>query len=372
MATITLNGVTKRFAGDALEALSGVSLNITHGEFIVLVGPSGCGKTTLLRIVAGLETATEGEVRVDGKDISSVSPGDRNIAMVFQNYALFPHLTVADNIGFGLKIRRTPKAERLERVGEAAQLLGLYEYLDRRPGELSGGQRQRVAMGRAIVRRPVAFLMDEPLSNLDAKLRVEMRAEIRRLQRRLGATMIYVTHDQTEAMTMGDRVVVLNRGVVQQVASPTDLYRYPANVFVGRFIGAPSMNLVRGTWKLGELYVANQRVPGNIKATNPDSGDVTIGARPEDVIMVPVRGESALLSGRVVLVENLGKEAQVHLEVDGGANACEKGAFVAVSNPTDAPSVGDTVGLGVDVDKIHLFDPESGESLRPDVSRRQR
>ena len=364
MATIALSGVTKRFEDDAPEVLAAVNLEIADSEFMVLVGPSGCGKTTLLRIVAGLETATSGEVRVDGEDISSVRPGDRNIAMVFQNYALFPHLTVEENIGFGLKIRRTPKAERRERVVEAATLLGLHEYLDRRPGELSGGQRQRVAMGRAIVRRPAAFLMDEPLSNLDAKLRVEMRAEISRLQRRLAATTIYVTHDQTEAMTMGDRVVVLNRGVVQQVASPTDLYRYPANEFVGRFIGAPSMNLVRGSLNTGELHVAGRCVPGKIKATSPNSGDVTVGARPEDVKIGPLEGESVVLSGRVVLVENLGREAQIHLEIDEGANLSDGGTFVAVGNPTNAPSVGEMVGLGFDVDKIHLFDRESGVSLR--------
>ena len=342
-----------------------MSLDIDDGEFIVLVGPSGCGKTTLLRIVAGLESATEGRVLLDGADISGVRPGDRNIAMVFQNYALFPHLTVAENIGFGLRIRGASKADRRPRVADAARLLGLEEFLDRRPGELSGGQRQRVAMGRAIVRNPAVFLMDEPLSNLDAKLRVEMRAEISRLQRALAATTIYVTHDQTEAMTMGDRVVVLDRGVVQQVADPAELYERPANVFVARFIGAPTMNLLRATAIGGSLYVGGRELPSRGPVAPSADSEVLLGARPEHVRIVAVDSSEALVSGEVELVEHLGKEAQVHLEVDARIIAGDDGAFVATVDPAAAPSVGATVGVGLDPDTVHVFDPVSGAALRP-------
>ena len=364
MASISLENITKRFADDGPDALATVDLKIDDGEFIVLVGPSGCGKTTLLRVVAGLESATEGRVLLGGRDISNVRPGDRNIAMVFQNYALFPHLTVAENIGFGLRIRGASKAERRPRVAEAAELLGLGEFLDRRPGELSGGQRQRVAMGRAIVRNPAVFLMDEPLSNLDAKLRIEMRAEISRLQRKLAATTIYVTHDQTEAMTMGDRVVVLDRGVVQQVAGPAELYQRPANVFVARFIGAPTMNLLRGASRDGALHVADRRVKGSERIVADVHGDVLVGARPEHVRIVPSVGDEAVITGRVALVEHLGKEAQVHLDVDDDVNAADGGAFVATIDPADAPDQGATVGVGFDLDMTHFFDPASGTALR--------
>ena len=364
MASVTLEAITKRFDADSPEALSTVSLEIDDGEFIVLVGPSGCGKTTLLRIVAGLESASEGRVLLDGADISGVRPGDRNIAMVFQNYALFPHLTVAENIGFGLRIRGASKADRRPRVAEAARLLGLEEYLDRRPGELSGGQRQRVAMGRAIVRNPAVFLMDEPLSNLDAKLRVEMRAEISRLQKTLAATTIYVTHDQTEAMTMGDRVVVLDKGVVQQVAVPAELYERPVNVFVARFIGAPTMNLLRAAARGRGLYVGEREMSGRGPITPPVDGDVLLGARPEHVRIVAVDSPEALITGDVALVEHLGKEAQVHLDVDAGIIAGDDDTFIATVDPADAPSPGATVGVGFDPSTVHIFDPETGEALR--------
>ena len=365
MASISLESITKRFTDDGPDALATVDLKIDDGEFIVLVGPSGCGKTTLLRVVAGLESATEGRVLLDGRDISNVRPGDRNIAMVFQNYALFPHLTVAENIGFGLRIRGASKAERRPRVAQAAELLGLGEFLDRRPGELSGGQRQRVAMGRAIVRNPAVFLMDEPLSNLDAKLRVEMRAEISRLQRKLAATTIYVTHDQTEAMTMGDRVVVLDQGVVQQVAGPAELYQSPANAFVARFIGAPTMNLLHGTWRNGVLYVADRPVEEEGRRNvQCDDGKVLLGARPEHIRIVPSSGREAVITGRVVLVEHLGKEAQVHLDVDDTVTASEGRPFVATVDPADSPDQGAKVGIGLDLRMMHFFDPESGASLR--------
>ena len=365
MASISLSAVTKRFDDVGPPALSEVDLDIEDGEFIVLVGPSGCGKTTLLRIVAGLETATAGELFIGGSDISGVPAGDRNIAMVFQNYALFPHLTVAENIGFGLKIRGMSKAERRTTVEKTASLLGLSPYLERRPGELSGGQRQRVAMGRAIVRQPAAFLMDEPLSNLDAKLRVEMRAEISRMQRRLSATTIYVTHDQTEAMTMGDRVVVLNKGVVQQIASPADLYRHPANAFVAQFIGAPTMNMLVGSITGGRLAVgtAQLEVPERFESA---AGPVLVGARPEHVGIVGVG--SGHINGHVVLVEHLGKEVQVHLEIgipldiaDARGDAPE--AFVATVDPGEAPVEGSDVDLVIDLDQVHLFDRDSGLAL---------
>jgi len=363
MAPIQLTGISKRFDGSETNALSALDLAINDGEFVVLVGPSGCGKTTLLRIVAGLETATAGEVRIGGRDVSNVRPGDRDIAMVFQNYALFPHLTVEENIGFGLRIRGTAKAERTERVVEAAELLGLGDLLHRRPGELSGGQRQRVAMGRAIVRRPVAFLMDEPLSNLDAKLRVEMRAEISRLQKTLATTTIYVTHDQVEAMTMGDRVVVLKDGVVQQVAAPAELYQRPANVFVGTFIGAPTMNLLRGKWSAGELHVNDRRLRFDRTTKIPRAGEVLVGTRPEHVRIVAAEQRSALVTGHVGLVENLGKEVQVHLDLQGDVSATSEAPFIATTEPESAPPEDSTVGIELDAGRIHLFEPASGKSF---------
>lgn len=376
MASISFQSVTKRFDSSAPAALSEVNFEINDGEFIVLVGPSGCGKTTLLRIVAGLETATNGKVLIDGSNVSNVSAGDRNMAMVFQNYALFPHLTVAENIGFGLKIRGINKTQRRAKVEEVAASLGLSPYLDRRPGELSGGQRQRVAMGRAIVRQPAAFLMDEPLSNLDAKLRVEMRAEISRMQRRLNATTIYVTHDQVEAMTMGDRVVVLDKGIVQQIASPAELYQNPANSFVARFIGAPTMNTLVAN-------VANSRLTiGHAEVDLPErfgvgDGPVLVGARPEHVHVYGAGSESGVaqghLRGTVVLAEHLGKEVQVHMSVEGmngsvpdedknTANVSE--VFVAAVDPSKAPLEGDDVEIVLNLDQIHMFDLDSGLTLR--------
>lgn len=375
MASISFHSVTKRFDNSAPPALSEVDFEIDDGEFIVLVGPSGCGKTTLLRIVAGLEVATKGKVVIGGSDISNVSAGDRNMAMVFQNYALFPHLTVAENIGFGLKIRGMNKTQRREKVEEVAASLGLSPYLDRRPGELSGGQRQRVAMGRAIVRQPAAFLMDEPLSNLDAKLRVEMRAEISRMQRRLSATTIYVTHDQVEAMTMGDRVVVLDKGIVQQIASPAELYQHPANSFVARFIGAPTMNTLVAN-------VANSRLAiGHAEVAVPErfgvaEGPVLVGARPEHVhVFESGRGNDDAqghLRGKVVLAEHLGKEVQLHMTVENmnGSPPGKESAkvevsevFVAAVDPSGAPIEGAEVEIVLNLDQIHMFDLDSGLTL---------
>ncbi|MCY4257032.1 MAG: sn-glycerol-3-phosphate ABC transporter ATP-binding protein UgpC [bacterium] len=360
MASISLNGITKVFSSDGPPALSEVDLDIADGEFIVLVGPSGCGKTTLLRIVAGLETSSGGELHIDGADVSNVPAGTRNIAMVFQNYALFPHLTVAENIGFGLKIRGVKKAERLAQVENVASLLGLSPYLARRPGELSGGQRQRVAMGRAIIRQPAAFLMDEPLSNLDAKLRVEMRGEISRMQRRLQATTIYVTHDQTEAMTMGDRVVVLNQGVVQQIGSPEHLYSNPANVFVAKFIGAPTMNMLVGSFDGEHLEVGSAKLSLHNRYA-PQSGEVQVGVRPEHLSMAAA-GEGHF-KGKVVLVEHLGKEVQVHMELS-EAGQQEASELIAIVDPSEAPQEDTEAEISIDnINKVHLFELDSGNTL---------
>ena len=283
MSEIRLEQVGKVYAGD-VRAVDDVSLRIESGEFMVLVGPSGCGKSTLLRMIAGLEEVTEGEIWIGDREVAHLAPRDRDIAMVFQNYALYPHLTVAKNLGYGLKVRKTPKAEINRRVEEVARLLGLQDLLNRRPGALSGGQRQRVAMGRAIVREPAAFLMDEPLSNLDAKLRVDMRAELARLHERLGVTTVYVTHDQIEAMTLGSRVAVMRDGTVQQVDTPQTLYREPTNLFVAAFIGSPSMNLVEAEVSDGVASFAGFRIPltAERRPTGVDVGNVILGVRPQD------------------------------------------------------------------------------------------
>src|SRR6478735_4362052 len=277
MATIEIDHVTKVFANGVV-AVNDVSLSIDDGEFLVLVGPSGCGKSTLLRMVAGLEEVTEGSILIDGRDVTDLAPRHRDIAMVFQSYALYPHMTVRENLGYGLKVRRAPKQESRERVAEVAQLLGLEELLDRKPAELSGGQRQRVAMGRAIVRQPRAFLMDEPLSNLDAKLRVGMRASLAQLHARLGVTTVYVTHDQTEAMTLGQRVAVLRDGKLVQVAEPQVLYAEPRNLFVASFIGSPAMNLVEASYENGAICFGQYRVP---VAEPPAQERFVLGIRPE-------------------------------------------------------------------------------------------
>src|SRR5216110_1917324 len=276
MAEVRLEHVTKRFSED-VAALDDLTLEVADGEFLILVGPSGCGKTTALRLVAGLEKPTSGAIAIGGRIVNDVTPRDRDIAMVFQNYALYPHMTVHRNLAFGLKERRTPKPEIERRVREASAILGLDDLLGRRPAQLSGGQRQRVAMGRALVREPKAFLLDEPLSNLDAKLRVQMRAELKRIHQRLGITTIYVTHDQVEAMTLGDRIVVMSNGRVQQIGAPQDVYRRPQNLFVAGFIGSPAMNLVRGTASDGRVVAGELRFawPG------PPAGELAVGIRPE-------------------------------------------------------------------------------------------
>jgi len=378
MATIGFDRATKRF-GDARAAVEELTLDVADGEFLILVGPSGCGKTTALRMVAGLEGVTSGAIRIGERDVTDLPPTQRDVAMVFQNYALYPHMTVFDNIAFPLRQRRTKRAELAARVDEAARLLGIEELLQRRPRELSGGQRQRVAIGRALVRRPHAFLMDEPLSNLDAKLRVQMRAELISLHERLGITTIYVTHDQTEAMTLGDRVVVMNKGVVQQVDAPERLYRHPRNTFVAGFIGSPAMNFLEGTLAGGGLRLGEHSVelPDALRSTLARSeGDVIVGLRPEDVVLAA--GQDGTIAAEVAISEHLGPEVLVHLRA-GGLRVADIGEGAAKSEDERAGELGDTivarfapgfsapagerVTLSLRADRMRLFDPGSGDSL---------
>ena len=358
MATVALDAVNKIY-DNGFQAIFDLSLDIADSEFLVLVGPSGCGKSTALRMVAGLESITSGELRIGDRVVNDVEPKDRDIAMVFQNYALYPHMTVYDNIGFALKLARVPRPEIDSRVRKAAAILELEPYLSRKPGQLSGGQRQRVAMGRAIVRQPAAFLMDEPLSNLDAKLRVQMRAEIARLQRDLAVTTIYVTHDQVEAMTMGDRVAVLKDGYLQQVGAPQHLYDEPTNVFVAAFIGSPSMNLYEGVVSLDDksVQIGTQRValaPETLEKhpalQSYDGQRLVVGIRPEDFEDAAVATDAPpdrRLKATVRLVEALGSELMVHLEID---------AKRVNSGDPDAPQ--DLVGAGV-ANAVARFSPRS-------------
>ena len=383
MSRILLEGVTKVFSGD-VTACDDVDLTIDSGEFMVLVGPSGCGKSTLLRMIAGLEEVTVGRIVIGDLDVTDLAPRTRDIAMVFQNYALYPHMSVRKNLGYGLKVRRTPAAEIDRRVVEAARLLGLEELLDRRPAALSGGQRQRVAMGRAIVREPAAFLMDEPLSNLDAKLRVGMRAELSRLHDRLGVTTVYVTHDQIEAMTLGQRVAVMRDGVIQQVDKPQVLYRRPTNLFVAAFIGSPSMNLVEGIVVDGAVELAGWRIPVDEGLRPARGGRAIVGIRPEDF-----EAAAYAESGRpqveveVAVVEDLGAEAHVifpveaapveadelraahdHQEGDARLLADDARAlFTARVDPRTRASAGDKLRLALNPSALHFFDAETGASL---------
>ena len=355
MPGVEFAGVGKRYETGA-RAVSQVSLAVGDGEFLVLVGPSGCGKSTLLRMVAGLEAVSEGEIRIGGRLINDVPPRERDVAMVFQNYALYPHMTVFGNLAFGLKLRKVPASEIRRRVETAAGTLGLERYLDRHPRELSGGERQRVALGRAMVREPKVFLFDEPLSNLDARLRVEMRTEVRRLHRRVGATMIYVTHDQVEAMTMGDRIAVLKAGELQQCAEPRTLYARPANTFVAGFIGSPSVNLLSGTVSADgrSVRVANIGFAmGDAQAAvlaARGGANVTLGVRPED--LEPAANG---LPARVELVEPLGSETLVHWTSDAGP-------LVSRVTSGRAPAVGETTALAARRENVLLFDAASGAS----------
>ena len=384
MADVVLDQISKVYS-NGFQAVHDVSLEIADGEFLVLVGPSGCGKSTVLRMVAGLEEITSGTLQIGGKVVNDVEPKARDIAMVFQNYALYPHMTVAENIGFSLKLSGVSKAEIDKRVRETAATLELTEQLDKKPASLSGGQRQRVAMGRAIVRQPAAFLMDEPLSNLDAKLRVQMRAEIARIQQELGVTTIYVTHDQVEAMTMGDRVAVLKDGFLQQIDTPQNLYDHPANVFVAAFIGSPSMNLYQGELAVngdsGTVTIGGQSltVPAERLTRTPAlraaAGNVIVGIRPEDLedpSVADFSGGSTLSVG-IDLVEALGSEIVVHAsfdarKVDAGdpdaveaLNSGQVGAsnLVARLNPRSRITRGNRVDLAVDTANLYFFDAET-------------
>ena len=390
MAEIQLQDVTKRYP-DGTEAVRQVDLDIRDGEFMILVGPSGCGKSTALRMIAGLEDISEGDLLIGGDRVNDLPPRDRDIAMVFQNYALYPHMTVRENMGFALKLAGEDAAAIGERVDDAARILDLGQHLDRKPANLSGGQRQRVAMGRAIVRDPAAFLMDEPLSNLDAKLRVQMRTEVARIQQRLGTTTVYVTHDQTEAMTLGDRVAVMRSGVLQQVDTPMELYNNPKNLFVAGFIGSPAMNFMPATLDGDtlKLPLADVRVPREVLDRLGDSGGKPLlaGIRPENFedasLVGEAEGQGVKFRTHIDVLESMGSELYVHFSVrteqsiqsaelrelaeDSGAGevpgAGDEGAVVARLDAASQIKEGQEAELWLDATKVHLFDPESGRSL---------
>jgi multiple sugar transport system ATP-binding protein len=389
LAEIKLENITKRYP-DGYEAVKGMNLDIEDGEFVILVGPSGCGKSTALRMIAGLEPITDGELKIGDEVVNQLEPKDRDVAMVFQNYALYPHMSVRDNMGFALKLHGTDEDEINRKVEEAARILDLHEHLDRKPSQLSGGQRQRVAMGRAIVRDPVAFLMDEPLSNLDAKLRVQMRTEVSRIQQ-LGTTMIYVTHDQTEAMTLGDRVAVMRAGVLQQVGSPMELYNHPRNIFVAGFIGSPAMNFMPATVDGDRVKLPIGDVPLSDElrqeAGRAHGKPFLAGVRPEsfeDAAFVgDARDRGTTFRATIEVLEAMGSELYAHFTVEGdqriesaelqelaadsGAGevpgAGEEGQITARLDAASNVRQGEEAELWVDASKIHLFDPEDGRSL---------
>ncbi len=381
MATITLSDIDKIY-DNGFQAVTGLSLEIADGEFLVLVGPSGCGKSTALRMIAGLESISGGELKIGDRVVNDLEPKERDIAMVFQSYALYPHLTVRDNIAFALKLQKVPKDEIERRVADAARTLELTDNLDRRPAQLSGGQRQRVAMGRAIVRQPQAFLMDEPLSNLDAKLRVQMRAEIAKIQHDLNVTTVYVTHDQIEAMTMGDRVAVMSKGTLMQVDSPQNLYDHPDNLFVAAFIGSPQMNLLRGHYQVGagggtiRVGTATIALPTASESLSGYNGrDIAVGIRPEHLSEDAAPGAANTITGKVTVREGLGSEVILYIEVDadGVDNAAIRDAMEgehvgssvsARLPPTTQLKLDDTAYLMVNPTQLHLFDLESGLAIR--------
>jgi multiple sugar transport system ATP-binding protein len=388
MGHVTLTGLTKTFAGGS-EAVKSIDLEIAEGDVMVLVGPSGCGKTTTLRMVAGLETITSGTVAIDGRVVNDVSPRDRDIAMVFQNYALYPHMSVQENMGFSLKLRKTHRGVITEKVTEASRILGLVELLARRPAQLSGGQRQRVAMGRAIVREPQVFLMDEPLSNLDAKLRIKMRAEILRILRRVGVTTMYVTHDQVEAMTMGDVVAVMRHGVIEQLDAPRDLYDRPATAFVAAFVGSPAMNLAEAMLTVGDgkpavsLGDVEVPLPPEVLDERPrlreyDGRAVLVGIRPEDIGLDAAAPHRTTLPVKVDLLEALGSDALVHFAINARGAAIDEEnddasleleglgqtTFVArLPGSTRLPVAG-RMDLAIDSTTFHFFDRDSGQAIR--------
>lgn len=364
MASVKLENISKIYDGD-VKAVDSVNIDIEDKEFVVLVGPSGCGKSTTLRMIAGLEDITSGTLTIDGKVMNSVPPKDRDIAMVFQNYALYPHMTVYDNMAFGLKIRKFPKEEIDQRVKEAAELLDIESLLDRKPKALSGGQRQRVAVGRAIVRNPKVFLFDEPLSNLDAKLRVQMRAEISALHNRLQATMIYVTHDQVEALTMADKIVVMKLGVIQQIGKPMELYNDPDNKFVAGFIGSPPMNFMTMNVEKTESGLILRSKSFTLSLSDEqekllseyEGKSVTFGIRPEDIKYSHVKEEGKTINGNISVVEPLGSETQVYVSSDDAT-------IVAKIDPSIIPSVGESVSLTPNMEKAKFFDTETELRIR--------
>jgi len=388
MASVTLSGLTKSYPG-GVTAVNDLSLEVADGEFLVLVGPSGCGKSTALKMIAGLEESTGGEVWIGGEMVNDFAPRDRDIAMVFQSYALYPHLSVFDNIAFSLQIAKLPKLEIEQRVAEVARILQLEPYLQRRPGSLSGGQRQRVAMGRAIIRQPSVFLMDEPLSNLDAKLRVQMRSEIAQIQDRLKVTTIYVTHDQVEAMTMGDRVALMRDGVLQQVDTPNNIYNHPVNTFVASFIGSPSMNLYRARLETSaadarvHLGSAALDVPAAVVSAHPSlaglNGEIIVGIRPEnmeDAALRPTHPAGQRLRAPVVLTESLGSDEMVHFTVDAPpAKVADQdtlddieisahgGICIGRFNAASRARAGDTIEVAVDCTRLHFFDAVTGRAV---------
>jgi multiple sugar transport system ATP-binding protein len=391
MAEIALDGVSKRFP-DGFEAVKDMNLDVNDGEFMILVGPSGCGKSTALRMIAGLEDITEGVLKIGDQVVNELAPKDRDIAMVFQNYALYPHMTVRENMAFPLKLAKAPQEEIDRKVEEAARILDLTQHLDRRPANLSGGQRQRVAMGRAIVRDPKAFLMDEPLSNLDAKLRVQMRTEVARIQTRLGTTTVYVTHDQTEAMTLGDRVAVMRSGMLQQVGEPGELYGNPTNLFVAGFIGSPAMNFMPATLQgdTVKLPLGDVRIPDEARqrlaSGNGGGRTVIVGIRPESfedasLLGSDTRERGAVFRTKIDLVESLGAEDYVYFQVqseqmesdqlqelaeDAGAHEVPSSGEGQVVARVDAASQikrGEEAELWLDTSKLHFFDPSTGETL---------
>ncbi|MCL1871157.1 MAG: sn-glycerol-3-phosphate ABC transporter ATP-binding protein UgpC [Promicromonosporaceae bacterium] len=370
MATVTFDHATRVYPGTERPAVDQLNLHIEDGEFLVLVGPSGCGKSTSLRMLAGLEDVNGGRILIGDRDVTDVQPKDRDIAMVFQNYALYPHMSVADNMGFALKIAGTPKAEIRQRVEEAAKILDLTEYLDRKPKALSGGQRQRVAMGRAIVRQPQVFLMDEPLSNLDAKLRVQTRTQIASLQRRLGVTTVYVTHDQTEALTMGDRIAVLKAGLLQQVGTPREMYDTPSNVFVAGFIGSPAMNIGTFDVRDGAALVGSASIPLDASVvsglTEADNGKVTVGFRPESLDVVAA-GTPGSFQVETNLVEELGSDAFLYGSLKGDAvgdlSAGDSDQVIVRINPRNVPMKGEVINVAIKPGQAHVFSAATGNRL---------
>lgn len=353
MSTLTLSNIAKCYP-NGYQAIQKLNLNICDGEMVVLVGPSGCGKSTLLRMIAGLEEISSGELKIDTTTVNDLEPGERDIAMVFQNYALYPHMTVYNNMAYGLRNRRTPKAEIERLVHEAAKMLELDHLLDRKPGQLSGGQRQRVAMGRAIVREPKVFLFDEPLSNLDAKLRVQMRLEIKKLQRRLGTTSVYVTHDQVEAMTLADKLVVLNKGNVEQVGTPLEIYDNPASLFVATFIGSPSMNILDGNVGVDGITIDDALLP--VSTTNLALGEIKLGFRPEHL---QISQDNPWLQVEVELIESLGADLLLYCRTEGGDS---QKLVVRVEGHTPI-QIGDKLGLDIKPKHVHLFDANTEKRI---------